>query len=174
MEPRSNLRVLIPRQDIAAAVDTLAAAITRDYHDKNPLVLCLLKGSFIFTSDLVRRLYFPLEVDFLRLSSYGSGKESSGSVDITLHLPEGFGGRHVLIVEDIIDSGITLSFLLDYLADKEPASLRLCALLDKPARRQREVHVDYLGLTVSDEFLVGYGLDCDEKYRNLPDICILE
>jgi hypoxanthine phosphoribosyltransferase len=174
MSSQAKLQVLLSRAELQSTVDKLAAAITRDYHDKNPLLLGILKGVFVFMSDLVRRLDFPLEIEFVRLCSYGSGRETSGSVKMVQDLELNIEGRHVLVVEDIIDTGITLAFLLDYLKKKKPASLKLCALSDKPARRRVPVKIDYLGLTVPDKFLVGYGLDCDEKYRNLPDICVLE
>jgi len=166
--------VLVSRAELKSTVDKLAADITRDYHDKNPLLLGILKGVFVFMSDLVRRLDFPLEIEFIRLSSYGSGRETSGNVKMVQGLELDIEGRHVLVVEDIIDTGTSLAFLLDYLKKKKPASLKLCALTDKPARRRKPLKIDYLGLTVPDKFLVGYGLDCDQKYRNLPDICVLE
>jgi hypoxanthine phosphoribosyltransferase len=174
MSSQDKLQVLVSRAELSSTVDKLAAAITRDYRDKNPLLLGILKGVFVFMSDLVRRLDFPLEVEFVRLSSYGSGRETSGEVKIAQGLELDIEGRHVLVVEDIIDTGVTLAFLLDYLKKKKPASLKLCALSDKPSRRRVPVKIDYLGLTVPDKFIVGYGIDCDEKYRNLPDICVLE
>ncbi|MBN1176822.1 MAG: hypoxanthine phosphoribosyltransferase [Dehalococcoidales bacterium] len=174
MDSQAGLHILHPRVEIDAAVKRLAADITRDYHDKNPLVIGILKGSFIFMADLVRQLDFPLEVDFIRLSSYGSGKQSSGRVRVVQGLRSVVRDRHVLIVEDIVDTGLTVAFLLDYLKKKKSASARLCAFTDKPSRRRVEVDIDYKGLTVPDRFLVGYGLDFDEKYRNLPDICYLE
>jgi hypoxanthine phosphoribosyltransferase len=174
MSSQAKLQVLVSRAELSSTVDKLAAAITRDYRDKNPLLLGILKGVFVFMSDLVRRLDFPLEVEFVRLSSYGSGRETSGKVKIVQGPESEIEGRHVLVVEDIIDTGVTLAFLLDYLKKKKPASLKLCALTDKPSRRRLPVKIDYLGLTVPDKFLVGYGLDCDEQYRNLPDICVLE
>jgi hypoxanthine phosphoribosyltransferase len=174
MSSQAKLQVLVSRAELSSTVDKLAAAITCDYRDKNPLLLGVLKGVFVFMSDLVRRLDFPLEVEFVRLSSYGSGQETSGNVKMVQGPESEIEGRHVLVVEDIIDTGVTLAFLLDYLKKKKPASLKLCALTDKPSRRRLPVKIDYLGLTVPDKFLVGYGLDCDEKYRNLPDICVLE
>ena len=167
-------RVLFRREEIAATVERLAAEIKRDYQDKYPLLIGVLKGSFVFMADLVRQLNFPLEVDFIRLSSYGRGRESSGRVKVVQGLHSPVRGRHVLVVEDIVDSGLTTSFLLNYLKGEKPASLKLCALTEKPARRQVPVTIDYLGFTVPDKFLVGYGLDWDEKFRNLPDICVLE
>jgi hypoxanthine phosphoribosyltransferase len=174
MSSQPKLQVLVSRAELESTVSKLAAAVTRDYHDKSPLLLGILKGVFVFMSDLVRQLDFPLEIEFVRLSSYGSGRETSGKVKMEQGLELNIEGRHVLVVEDIIDTGITLGFLLDYLKKKKPASLKLCALLDKPARRRVPVKIDYLGLTMPDKFLVGYGLDCGEKYRNLPDICVME
>jgi hypoxanthine phosphoribosyltransferase len=174
MDPQAGLHRLYPHAEIDSAVKRLASEITRDYHDKNPLLIGILKGSFIFLADLVRRLDFTLEIEFIRLSSYGSGRQTSGKVKVVQGLRTAVGGRHVLVVEDIVDTGITVAFLLDYLKKKKVASARLCALTDKPSRRRVPVDIDYTGFTVPDKFLVGYGLDCDEKYRNLPDICYLE
>jgi hypoxanthine phosphoribosyltransferase len=155
-------------------VKRLASAITRDYHDKNPLLIGILKGSFVFLADLVRQLDFPLEVEFVRLSSYGSGTQTSGKVKLAQTPKLAVKGRHVLVVEDIIDTGITVDFLMKYLKKENPASLKLCVLTDKPSRRRVPVKIDYKGIEVPDKFLVGYGLDCDEKHRNLRDICVLE
>jgi hypoxanthine phosphoribosyltransferase len=174
MDSKARLRVLIPRAEIESAVKRLASEITGDYREKNPLLLGILKGSFVFMADLVRKLDFPLEVEFIRLSSYGSGQQSTGKVKVVQGLRLAVRGRHVLVVEDIVDTGITVAFLLEYLKKKKPASVRLCALTDKPSRRRVPVNLDYIGLTVPDKFIVGYGIDCDEKYRNLPDICVLE
>ena len=155
-------------------VERLAAEIKRDYQGKHPLLIGILKGSFMFMADLIRFLNFPLEVEFIRLSSYGGGKESSGEIKVVQGLRSPIKGRDVLVIEDIVDTGLTLSFLLDYLWKRKPASLKLCTLTDKPSRRQAPVTIDYLGTTVPDKFLVGYGLDWDEEFRNLPDICVLE
>jgi hypoxanthine phosphoribosyltransferase len=174
MNFKNGLCVLFPRAEVASAVARLALQISRDYHGKNPLFIGILKGSFVFMADLVRCLDFPLELDFMRLSSYGCGTQTSGRVRVVQGLRSVVKARHVLIVEDIVDTGITVAFVLVYFNNKQPASLKLCALLDKPSRRRVPVVIDYLGITVPDKFLVGYGLDCDEKYRNLPDICILE
>ena len=170
-QPKPHL--LFSHEQIGAAVARLAAEIRKDYSDKLPLLICVLKGSFMFTADLIRLLDFPLEMDFIRLSSYG-GTESSGRIKVVQDIQSPVKGRDVLVVEDIVDTGLTVSFLLDYLRRKKPASLKLCALTDKPSRRQIPVAIDYLGLTVPDKFLVGYGLDLDEKFRNLPDIYFLE
>jgi len=174
MNSDSRPEVLIPRTEIAAAIDRLADEIRRDYVGKEPLLLGILKGSFMFMADLVRRLDFPLEVEFVRLSSYGRGTESSGKIQVVQGLRSEVRGRDVLVVEDIIDTSLTVAYLMNYLSKKRPASLKLCALLDKPSRRRVPVPIDYIGITVPDKFLVGYGLDFDEVYRNLPDVCVLE
>jgi hypoxanthine phosphoribosyltransferase len=170
----SNLKCLISREEIESTVKRLAADIRKDYHDKNPLAVGVLKGSFIFLADLVRALDFPHEVEFVRLSSYGSGTTSTGQITMIHDLRVSIEGRHVLVVEDIVDTGNSIAFLMNYLSEKQPASLKLCALMDKPSRRQVEVQIDYRGFIVPNVFLVGYGLDYDEKYRNLPDICTLQ
>ncbi len=174
MDYRAKPRILFTSKEIAATVKRLAAEISRDYHGKTPVLVGILKGSFMFMADLIRLLDFPLEVEFIRLSSYGRGRESSGKIKVAQGLHSSIKGRDVLVIEDIVDTGLTTSFSLDYLQKKRPASLKLCALTDKPPRRQFPVAIDYLGLTVPDKFLVGYGLDLDEKFRNLPGICVLE
>lgn len=166
--------MLYPREQIQATVAALARDITRDYAGKNPLVIGVLKGSFVFLADLTRRLEFPLEIEFVRLSSYGRGTSSSGKVTVVHGMRASVKGRHVLVVEDIVDTGLSITHLLESLRVKKPASLRLCCLLDKPARRRVPVEIHYRGFTVPDRFLVGYGLDHAEQYRNLPDICYLE
>jgi hypoxanthine phosphoribosyltransferase len=174
MDPQAKLHSLFPRAEVESAVSRLATDITKDYQDKRPVLIGILKGVFIFMADLVRQLDFPLEVEFVRLSSYGSGRQTSGRVKVVQGLSRSIQGKHMLVVEDIVDTGITVAFLMDYLKKQKPASLRLCALADKPSRRRVPVDIEYLGFTVPDKFLVGYGLDCDEQYRNLPDICFLE
>jgi hypoxanthine phosphoribosyltransferase len=169
-----QLKILISRDEIAEAVTRLASEITRDYQGKQPLLIGILKGSFVFMADLIRRLDLPLEVEFIKLSSYGSARESSGKVRVVQGLKTRIKGRDILVVEDIVDTGTTTSFLLDYLKKKKPASLKLCALTDKPSRHKVPVSIDYLGFTVPDKFIVGYGIDFDEKFRNLPDIYALE
>jgi len=174
MTAQPEPRVLFSREEIEAKLKGLASEIRRDYHGKYPLLVGILKGSFMFMADLIRLLDFPLEVDFTRLASYGGGTESSGRVRVGPGLRSEIKGRHVLVIEDIVDTGLTTGFLMDYLRRKRPASLKLCALTDKPSRRKVPVSIDYLGFTVPNKFLVGYGLDWDEKFRNLPDICFIE
>ena len=167
-------KVIITREEIAEKVAELAAEIRKDYRGKNPLLIGILKGSFVFMSDLVRAMNIPAEIDFVRLASYGAGKDSSGKIKLIKDVETPVKNRHVLVVEDIVDRGVTVRFLLDYLSFRKPASLKLCALFDKPSRRKVEVPIDYVGFTVPDAFVVGYGLDFDEKYRYLPNLCILE
>ena len=174
MSSQPKPHILFRREEIEATVKRLAAEIKKDYQGKHPLLIGILKGSFMFMADLIRLLDFPLEVEFIRLSSYGRGKETSGKIKVVQGLRSPVKGRDVLVIEDIVDTGLTIAFLLDYLKKKKPASLKLCALTDKPSRRQVPVTIDYLGFTVPNKFIVGYGLDWDEKFRNLPDICILE
>lgn len=167
-------KILISRDEIAQAVERLACEIKRDYQGKQPLLIGVLNGSFIFMADLIRQLDLPLELDFVKLSSYGSARESSGKVRVVQKLQTRIKDRDVLLIEDVVDTGITTSFLLDYLKKKKPASLKLCALTDKPSRHKVPVSIDYLGFTIPDKFIVGYGMDCDEKFRNLPDIYAIE
>ncbi|MBA7622032.1 Hypoxanthine-guanine phosphoribosyltransferase [subsurface metagenome] len=174
MRSQPKPRILFTRDEIEATVKSLAAEIKQDYQDKHALLIGVLKGSFVFMADLIRRLDFPLEVEFIRLSSYGGAMESSGKIKVVQGLRAKVIGRDVLVIEDIVDTGLSISFLLDYLRKRKPASLKLCALTDKPSRRQVPVTIDYLGFTVPNKFIVGYGIDWDEKFRYLPDICTLE
>jgi hypoxanthine phosphoribosyltransferase len=169
-----NLKVLIPRQQICERIADLAQQIREDYCGKNLLLIGILKGSFVFLSDLIRVLGIPLEIDFIWISSYGSEKESSGKIKVVHDLTIPIADRDILVIEDIVDTGLSLNSLLDRLSQEKPASIRLCALLDKPSRRKTPIHIDYLGFTIPDKFVLGYGLDFDEKYRYLPDICYLE
>jgi hypoxanthine phosphoribosyltransferase len=171
---QSQLKVLITRQEIDKAVARLAAEISRDYAGKKPLFIGVLKGSFVFMADLIRQLDLPVEIDFIRLSSYGAARETSGKVRVVQGIKTAIKGRDVLVIEDIVDSGITISFLLDYLSKKEPASLRLCALTNKPSRRMVPVSIDYLGFIVPSKFIVGYGLDINQQFRHLPNIYSVE
>lgn len=166
--------MLFSEDEIKQAVARLATEIRQDYQGKQPLLIGVLKGSFVFMADLIRQLQLPVEVDFVKLSSYGAGKETSGKVKVVQGLKTPIKEKDVLVVEDIVDTGLTLSFLLDYLRKKKPASLRLCALTDKPSRRQVPVTINYLGFTVPDKFIVGYGIDWNEKFRYLPDICFID
>jgi hypoxanthine phosphoribosyltransferase len=174
MNSQIKPRILISSAEIEAGVTRLATDISRDYLGVNLLLISILKGSFIFTADLIRRLDLPLEVDFVQLSSYGGRMESARKVQLVQPLLCPIKGWHILVIEDVVDTGITVSFLMEYLAREQPASLKLCALADKPFRRVVPVTIDYLGFTVPDKFIVGYGIDWDEKFRNLPDICALE
>ncbi|GAB4529457.1 MAG: hypoxanthine phosphoribosyltransferase [Pleurocapsa sp.] len=171
-----NLIPLISQVEIINTVRRLALDIEKDHPDRLLVVVGILKGSFIFLADLVRELNLPVEnIEFLRMSSYGSSKVSSGQATITMSPPsEAIAGKHIILVEDIVDTGITTNTALQYLQKYQPASLQLCALLSKPARRQVPVTIDYLGFTVKDLFIVGYGIDFDQKYRQFPDIYYLE
>ena len=166
--------VLFTEEQLQARVAEIAAQIDRDYAGKQPLLVSVLRGSFVFMADLVRRITLPCTVDFMAVSSYGSGTTSSGQVKIVKDLSEQIEGKDVIVVEDILDSGNTLSYLLKLLAQRKPASIRLCTLLDKPERRTKPVEVHYSGFTIPDAFVVGYGLDYAEHYRNLPYIGILK
>ena len=173
MSAQPKLHILFNREEIEATVSNLATKINNDYHSKHPILIGVLKGAFVFMADLIRHLDFSPEVEFIRVSSYGRGRESSGRIKVVHGLRSPIKDRDVLVIEDIVDTGRTQAFLLDYLRKKEPASVRLCALTDKPARRQVPVTIDYLGLTVPNKFIVGYGIDWDEKFRYLPDICFV-
>ena len=165
--------VLIGRASIEARVKELAARLDADYADKNPLFICILKGSVFFFTDLLKELTIPAEIDFMAVSSYGDGDTTSGYVKIIKDLGRPIAGRHVVIVEDLIDTGTTLSHLCELLQTRDPASLEICTLMDKPERRLADVTVKYCGFTIPDEFVVGYGLDYAERYRNLPEVYIL-
>ncbi|HIR92791.1 MAG TPA: hypoxanthine phosphoribosyltransferase [Candidatus Egerieimonas intestinavium] len=165
-----RIHVMIDEETVEERVRQMAAQISRDYQGKTLHLICILKGSVFFACELAKRITVPVTLDFMSASSYGDGTESCGRVKIVKDLDEGLEGREVLVVEDIIDSGRTLSYLLQVLTLRKPASLRLCTLLDKPERRVTEVPVDYTGFAIPDEFVVGYGLDYAQKYRNLPYI----
>lgn len=168
-------RILIPEDVLQARIAELAAEINATYTDEDRLLLiCVLKGAFMFLADLVRRLEIRHEVDFMEISSYGTGTVSSGVVRILLDLAQNIEGRHVLIVEDIVDSGRTLDYITRNLHTRGPASLRVCTLLSKPSRREMEIATDFIGFEVPDEFVIGYGLDFAEEYRNLPFIGVLK
>ena len=169
-----NTEVYISRRRISYMVRRLGKEISSDYTDKKPLVIGILKGSCIFLADLVRCLDFPMELDFIRVSSYGNATQTSHQVTLLLAPSISLEGRHVLLIEDIIDSGFSVDFVARMLKNENPASIKICALLDKPSRRETHTEIDYVGIKVPDKFLVGYGLDYAEQFRNLPDICVLK
>ncbi|MCC6612075.1 MAG: hypoxanthine phosphoribosyltransferase [Anaerolineae bacterium] len=168
--------VLIDEIRLQARVAELGAEITRDYKDTGHLMLiCILKGGVMFLTDLMRHINIPHEIDFLAVSAYGRGaRASTGDVRIVMDLSEQVSGKHLLIVEDIIDSGHTLKFVMDMLAARDPASVKLCTLLDKPSRRTIDIPIDYIGFAIEDKFVFGYGLDLDEKFRNLPFVGVVK
>jgi hypoxanthine phosphoribosyltransferase len=167
-------KILITEEELQSKVAELGAQITKDYEGKDLLLVCVLKGAVIFVSDLMRKIELPLDIDFMAISSYGSNTQSSGVVRILKDLNSSIEGRHVLIVEDIIDSGLTLSYLVENLKSRGPKSVEICTILDKPTRREKYIDIKYTGFRVPDEFVVGYGLDYAEKYRNLPYIAVLK
>jgi hypoxanthine phosphoribosyltransferase len=174
MKLSKELDVLFTPEQIAARVRQLGLQIERDYEGKELVLLGVLKGSFLFISDLARSIDLPLSVDFIGLSSYGEATESSGVVKITSDLSRPIEGKHVLVIEDIVDTGLTMRYLLDNLATRHPASVKLCALLNKPSRMRAKIPIDYLGFQIEDRFVVGYGLDAAEKYRNVPFIGVMK
>src|SRR5580692_9669476 len=169
-----KLRVLIPAEKIQTRIRELGEQISRDYPTGNLQMICILKGATFFMSDLARAMKRDVFIDFMGISSYGKGKSSSGEVRVTKDLDISLEGADVLIVEDIVDSGVTLNYLMHVLDQRKPRSIRIAALLDKPDRRQRPIHAHYVGFQIPDEFVVGYGLDYAEQYRNLDAICVLE
>jgi hypoxanthine phosphoribosyltransferase len=169
-----HIATMLSAEQIAARVRELGAQITKEYTDRALVIVCVLKGSFVFASDLARAIDLPLRVDFLGVRSYGEGTESSGVVQITQDLSRPIEHEDVLIVEAIVDTGLTIAHLIDLLRTRQPRSVKVCALLHKPARARVNVKVDYLGFTIEDKFVVGYGLDFAERYRNLPYIGIIE
>lgn len=174
MKLAQDLEVLLSQEQLARRVHDLGKQIERDYQARELVLLGVLKGSYIFISDLARAIDLPLAVDFIALSSYGEATESSGVVKITSDLSRPIEGKHVVIVEDIVDTGLTMRYLLDNLATRHPASVKLCTLLHKPARSRTKIPIDYLGFSIEDRFVVGYGLDSAEKYRNVPFIGVLK
>ena len=174
MTAPKRLTLILTKEEISREVKRLAREIDRDYQGKYPLLLGILKGCFVLMADLVRLLQVPVEIDFVTLSSYGSAKVSSGEIKVVQGLRSQIKGRDILVVEDIVDTGLTVGYFMNYLRRKKPASLKLCVLFDKPSRRQVHVPIDYLGFTVPDRFLVGYGLDCDGSFRHLPELYAIE
>ena len=167
-------RILFTEEELSARVKELAAEIQRDYEGKDLVMACVLRGSYIFMADLTRAIDLPMTVDFMVVSSYGSGTTSSGQVEIKKDLSDSIEGKNLIIVEDILDSGNTLYYLTEVLKARRPASIKLCTLMDKPDRRTKPITADYTGFSIPDAFVVGYGLDYDEKYRNLPYVGILK
>jgi len=167
-------RVLISTEELQRRVQELADQISSDYKDQNPLLVCVLKGGYVFLADLTRAVSITHGVDFMAISSYGSSTVSSGVVRILKDLDRDISGRHVLLVEDIIDTGHTIAYILENLRTRQPASLRVCTLLSKPSRRELDLPVDYIGFEIPNEFVIGYGLDYAENYRNLSFIGVLK
>ena len=167
-------KVLLSEEQLSQKIAELGEEISKDYQGKEIVAICVLKGAILFMADLARAVKVPMALDFMAVSSYGNGTSTCGTVRILKDLDNSIEGKHVLVVEDIIDSGVTLKYLLKNLKSRKPASIKLCTLLNKPERRRVEVDIDYCGFTVPDYFLVGYGLDYAEKYRNLPFIGILK
>ncbi len=170
---KEKIEVMLSEETIDAKIKVLGEQISKDYEGKSVHLICILKGSSFFTCELAKRITVPVTIDFMSVSSYGSGTASSGNVKIVKDLDESICGKDVIVIEDIIDSGNTLSCLMELLEDRQPNSLRLCTLLDKPERRVKDVYVDYTGFQIPDKFVVGYGLDFDQKYRNLPYIGVV-
>lgn len=169
-----KIKVLLSEEEVDAKIKQIGEQISKDYEGRQVHLVCVLKGGSFFMCELAKRITVPVSLDFMSVSSYGSDTKSSGVVRIVKDLDEPLKGKDVIVIEDIVDSGHTLSYLLEMLKNREPASLRLCTLLDKPERRVADVHVDYTGFQIPDEFVVGYGLDYDQKYRNLPYIGVVE
>ncbi len=168
-----TIKELISEEQVKERIRELGAEISRAYEGKSLHLICILKGSIFFTCELARHITIPVTIDFITVSSYGNGKTSTGKVSIIRDLTEGIQARDVLVIEDIVDTGRTLSYLMEMLKERKPASIKLCTLLDKPMRRTHPVDVDYVGFEVPDEFIVGWGLDYAQNYRNLPYIGIL-
>lgn len=166
-------KVLIDEETLMNRVKELGEQITEDYRGKDLIVICILKGAILFTSDLVKEIKLPMAIDFMAVSSYGTSTKSSGVVRILKDLDIEIEGKHVLIVEDIVDTGLTLNYLVENLQTRKPASIKICCCLDKPERRQAPVKVNYVGFNIPDEFVIGYGLDYAEEFRNLPFIGVL-
>ncbi len=165
-----HIETMLSEEEVDKRIKEIGEQISRDYEGKSVHLVCVLKGGSFFLCELAKRISVPVSLDFMSVSSYGGGTSSSGIVRIVKDLDEPLEGKHVIVIEDIVDSGRTLSYLLEMLGDRKPASMKLCTLLDKPDRRVVDVHVDYTGFQIPDEFVVGYGLDYDQKHRNLPYI----
>ena len=171
---QNNISILISEEEINKRIEALGEQITKDYEGKEIHLVCILKGAAFFMCELAKKIKVPVTIDFMSVSSYGSGMESSGVVKIVKDLDEPLEGKNVIVIEDIIDSGRTLNYIMELMQNRKPSSLSLCTLLNKPDRRVTEVDVDYIGFDIPDKFIVGYGLDYDQKYRNLPYIGLVE
>lgn len=169
-----KISVLVPREEIQKKIQELAKRISKDYEGKDLLLVGVLKGGFMFLADLCRYLEIDVSIDFISVSSYGNSTVSSGVVRILKDIDYDITGKHVLIVEDLIDTGLTLTYLKDLFMAKHCASVKICTILDKPSRRKVPLEIDYQGIVIPDKFVIGYGLDYAEKYRNLPDVCVME
>ena len=170
---KESVRIMIPETELNSRIAAMADQISKDYAGKSVHFICILKGSIFFTCELAKRMSIPVTFDFMSVSSYGGNTRSSGVVRLLKDLDEPIEGKEVIVIEDIVDSGRTLSYLLDNLSNRHPASLKLCTLLDKPERRVADVKVDYTGFEIPDEFVVGFGLDFDQRYRQLPYIGVI-
>ena len=166
-------KILVSGDEIARRVRELGREITSDYTDREILMVCILKGAVVFTADLMRQVNRPVSLDFVAVSSYGDSTSSTGVVKIIKDMDQDMAGRHVILVEDIVDTGLTLNYLKELLTDRHPESLAICAMFDKPSRRRVDIEPDYVGMTIPDHFVVGYGLDYQGQFRNLPDLRIL-
>lgn len=171
---KEKISVMIPEEEVDKRIAEIAAEIDKEYNGENVHLICILKGSIFFTCELAKRIKSPVTIDFIKVSSYGDGTKSSGIVRLTKDTDETVEGKNVIVVEDIIDSGRTLSYLLEMLKQRNPKTLKLCTLLDKPSRRVKDVRVDYVGFQIEDKFVVGYGLDYAQRFRNLPYIGVIE
>lgn len=171
---QKNISILISEEEISKRIEALGEQITKDYEGKEIHLVCILKGAAFFMCELAKKIKVPVTIDFMSVSSYGSGMESSGVVKIVKDLDEPLEGKNVIVIEDIIDSGRTLNYIMELMQNRKPSSLSLCTLLNKPDRRVTEVDVRYIGFDIPDKFIVGYGLDYDQKYRNLPYIGLVE
>ncbi|MBR6329541.1 MAG: hypoxanthine phosphoribosyltransferase [Lachnospiraceae bacterium] len=171
---KENISVLIPEEEIDKRVRELAAQITKDCAGKDLIIICILKGASFFACDLAKRIELPTQLEFMRCASYGDSDTSSGNVKVIMDLDHDIAGRDVLVVEDIVDTGRTLKYLMELLSDRKPSSIRLVSLLDKPERRVVDIKADYVGFTIPDEFVVGYGLDYAQKHRGLPFIGVIK
>ncbi|MCR4840447.1 MAG: hypoxanthine phosphoribosyltransferase [Lachnospiraceae bacterium] len=171
---KDNIKVLVEEKDLQKRISEIAAQISKDFEGESVLLVCILKGSIFFTADLARYITIPVMLDFMSVSSYGNGTESVGEIRLKHDLDDGIMGKNVVIVEDIIDSGNTLNFLLKILGERRPKALKICTLLDKPSRRKVDIKVDYTGFEIEDNFVVGYGMDYAQEYRALPYIGMLD